>query len=176
MADQQEQSQLHGRADRLATKDLTPFHGNPRRGNVDVIAESLEASGQYRPIVVNEGTKTGRRLEVLAGNHTLAAAHKLGWSEIDVWLVDVDEAAAKRIVAADNRTADLGDYDNEALIALLESLDDLTGTGYSDTDLETLLGKSGDEDAPDDFPSYDDDIEVEYRCPKCSYEWSGKPN
>lgn len=170
------EQQSLGTAARVAVESLTPFGGNPRRGNVDVIAESLAKSGQYRPIVVNKGSKTGRENEVLAGNHTLAAAKKLGWDEIDVWLVDVDETAAKRIVAADNRTADLGDYDNEALAALLSEIEDLEGTGYTDADLELLMGSREDPDAPEDFPTFDDDIETEYRCPKCSYEWSGKPN
>lgn len=39
--------------------DLTPYHRNPRRGNMAAIAESLKARGQYKPIVVNKGTKTG---------------------------------------------------------------------------------------------------------------------
>jgi len=26
---------------------------------------------------------------------------------------------------------------------------------------------------PEDFPEYGDDIDVEYRCPRCGYEWSG---
>lgn len=28
---------------------------------------------------------------------------------------------------------------------------------------------------PEDFPEYDEDVETEYRCPHCGYEWSGKP-
>ena len=62
--------------------DLRPYHANPRRGDVAQIARSLSRTGQYRPIVVNAGTKTGRYREVLAGNHTLAAALKLGWSHL----------------------------------------------------------------------------------------------
>lgn len=40
--------------------DLRPYHANPRRGDVAQIARSLSRTGQYRPIVVNAGTKTGR--------------------------------------------------------------------------------------------------------------------
>jgi rubrerythrin len=29
--------------------------------------------------------------------------------------------------------------------------------------------------APDAFQTYDEEIETEYCCPKCGYEWSGKP-
>ena len=124
--------------ERMGVDSLSTFDGNPRRGAVDQIAKSLEKHGQYRPIVVNSGTLTGRRNEVLAGNHTLLAARSLGWALIDVAIVDVDDATAKSIVASDNRLADLGDYDDAALFELLDSLNDLSATGYGNGDLEKL--------------------------------------
>lgn len=132
--------------------DLRPYHANPRRGDVAQIARSLSRTGQYRPIVVNAGTKTGRYRDVLAGNHTLAAALKLGWSHLAGSVVDVDDDTAARIVAADNRTAELGGYDDAQLLALLESVaaaeQGLEGTGYSDADLLALLERM----APDAEP------------------------
>jgi hypothetical protein len=116
-----------------AIDELEPYPGNPRRGRVSAIAESLERNGQYRPIVANRRTR-----QVLAGNHTLAAAKRLGWAEIAVAWVDVDESAARRIVLADNRTGDLGTYDRGGLVELLESLPDLAGTGYAEGDLARL--------------------------------------
>lgn len=130
-------------------EELAPYHRNPRRGDVDAIAASLRRNGQYRPIVVNLGTHTGRPLEVLAGNHTLAAARQLGWDRIAATTVDVDDHQAARIVAADNRTADLGGYDDDVLIGLLQELPDLDGTGYEDADLDALLASM-------DTPSDDD--------------------
>ena len=163
-------------AARLPVKDLSTFAGNPRRGQVDAIAESLDRNGQYRPIVVNKGTITGRPFEVLAGNHTLLASVRLGWTDIDTWVIDVDDETAKRIVATDNRSSDLGVYDDRALFDLLDSLESLAGTGYSDKDLLQLSKTQDDPVPPEDFPTFDDEIETDYRCPKCSYEWSGKPN
>lgn len=93
----------------IPVDDLNTFHRNPRRGDIESIAKSLRKHGQYKPIVVNSGTQTGRRNEVLAGNHTLMAARHLGWERIDVAVVDVDEDSAASIVLADNRLADLGD-------------------------------------------------------------------
>ena len=123
--------------------ELASYHKNPRRGDVDAIARSLAVNSQYRPIVVNIGTHTGRPLEVLAGNHTLAGARQLGWPTIQATTVDVDDLAAARIVAADNRTADLGGYDDQVLAELLQQLADddmgLDGTGYTDDALEALL-------------------------------------
>lgn len=124
---------------RVHVDELNIFDGNPRRGDVAAISQSLRVHGQYRPIVVNRGSLTGRPNEVLAGNHTLLAARSIGWEHIDVGFVDVDLATAKSIVAADNRLADLGEYDEKLLADLLSDLDSLVGTGYSDKDLEELL-------------------------------------
>ncbi|MGW5267231.1 hypothetical protein ACWEQ4_01135 [Rhodococcus sp. NPDC003994] len=120
------------------------YKDNPRKGDVAVIAESLASIGQYRPIVVNIGTHTGRKNEVLAGNHTLKAAKKLGWEHIQVVHVDVDEEGATRIVLADNKTADLGGYDDAILTNLLVDLPDLAGTGYTVDDLDDLLADARD--------------------------------
>ena len=124
--------------EKLPVEGLQTFAGNPRKGAVDQIAKSLEKHGQYRPFVVNRGSSTGRPLEVLAGNHTLLAARSLAWSHIDAAVVDVDDSTAKSIVASDNRLADLGGYNDAALFDLLDSLDDLSGTGYGIADLEGL--------------------------------------
>ncbi len=126
---------------------LHPYPGNPRRGNVEAIKESLEQNGQYRPIVVNRPT-----MEVLAGHHTLEAARQLGWEEIAVTFVDADEERAKRIVLADNRTNDLAGYDSEALAELLSELPELSGTGYDEDDLDVLLAELGRAQPGDDEP------------------------
>lgn len=144
----------------LGVDELQTFERNPRRGDVASIASSLERWGQYRPIVVNAGTVTGRRMEVLAGNHTLLAARSLGWASIECAVVDVDEQTAAAIVLADNRLADLGEYSSDDLHALLSSLDDLTGTGYFADDLAGLERELFPPDPrtdPDDIPPVPDD-------------------
>lgn len=113
---------------------LKPYGKNPRRGDVGAIAESLETHGQYKPIVVRSGTN-----EVLAGNHTLKAAKELGWERIAVTFVDVDDDTAARIVLVDNRTNDLAGYDEAELTALLDSLPDLRGTGFTVDAHEALV-------------------------------------
>lgn len=123
---------------RVPVAGLHLYFKNPRRGNVPAIAGSLKVNGQYKPVVVNRGTHTGRPDEVLAGNHTVMAARDLEWESVDVVHVDVDEDAAARIVAADNRTADMADYDVRLLLELLGDLPDLDGTGYEPGDLTEL--------------------------------------
>lgn len=114
---------------------LKPYDKNPRKGNVRAIAESLSTNKQYRPIVVQKKTK-----KILAGNHTWQAAKALGWTKIAVVFVDVSDEEAKRIVLADNRTTDLAGYDDKVLAELLKSLGDPEGTGYSESDMQAILG------------------------------------
>jgi DNA modification methylase len=135
---------------RYPVAELRIYHRNPRVGNVDRIAESLRVNGQYKPVVVNIGSHTGRPHEVLAGNHTLKAARDLGWDDIAAVTVDVDDDQAARIVLADNRTADLATHDDRLLLELLSDLPDLDGTGYDPGDLDELeaLLEGGVEEIP----------------------------
>ncbi|MGY4742842.1 ParB/RepB/Spo0J family partition protein [Streptomyces sp. ATMOS53] len=119
--------------------DLTGYYRNPRTGDVGAITESLRVNGQYKAIVVNRGTHTGRPNEILAGNHTWAAAKELGWDQIAATFVDVSDEDAARIVVVDNRTSDLAGYDSELLADILEELPDLDGTGYDQNALDKLL-------------------------------------
>lgn len=129
--------------------DLKPYPRNPRRGDVEEIAKSLNINGQYKPIVVNRRDKT-----ILAGNHTWRAARSLGWTHIAVTYVDVDEYGAQKIVLADNRTSDMSSYDDSKLLDLLESLPTLEGTGFKQVDLDqlqTLLSSEGAFTAPNEI-------------------------
>lgn len=138
---------------------LKPYGRNPRRGNVDVIAESLRVHGQFRPVVVRTGTN-----EILAGNHTVQAARQLGWARIAATFVDVDDDTAARIVLIDNRANDVAGYDEETLLALLSELADtekaLAGTGFDLAALEKLEG--GDTDTADALKDTDDSYREQY--------------
>jgi DNA modification methylase len=119
--------------------DLELMPGNPRRGDVDAVAKSLSAFGQRKPIVARRTDRV-----VIAGNHTLRAARQLGWDEIAAVWVDDDDATAKAFSLADNRTAELGGYDDAELAALIGEVQDadpalLAATGWTDGDLQGLL-------------------------------------
>jgi hypothetical protein len=131
----------------LTPASVALYYKNPRLGNVKAIADSLRAHGQYKPVVVNRGTHTGRPMEVLAGNHTVKAFRDLQeaepddprWGLLAAFVIDVDDDRAARIVLVDNRSPELGTYDNAVLTELLSDLGDLTGTGYTDDDLSDLM-------------------------------------
>lgn len=126
----------------VAIDAVKPHPDNPRRGDVAVIAASVAANGFYGAIAVQRST--GR---ILAGNHRWEAAKKEKLAEIPVLWMDVDDKTALRILLADNRTSDLGTYEQEALAEILMELraaEDLAGTGYGELDVGTLLKEMGD--------------------------------
>lgn len=120
---------------------LIPLENNPRIGDVEAIARSLAKFGQRRPLVARRG-ENGDPHVVIAGNHTLEAAKALGWDEVAVLLVEDDPDTAKGFALADNRISDLGSFDPDLLVEMLESVsldDDLLGaTGYTSEDLEAM--------------------------------------
>lgn len=128
--------------------ELTPFPGNAKRGDVDTIRASLRRNGQYRSLVVRE--IPDGPLIVLAGNHTLQALAAEGHPTARCEIVVCDDDTARRINLVDNRSAELGGYDSDALAELLSYMDgDLEGTGYSDSDIAGLITVP---DIPDDEP------------------------
>ena len=136
---------LLSRLARVRLSSLETYPGNARRGDVDTIARSLQRNGQFQPLIVQKSTNY-----ILVGNHTYRAARKLRWAELDVAYVDVDDAAARKIVLAANRIADLGSYDLDALAELLTQVDDLDGTGYTTDDLTGLLDDENEEENDND--------------------------
>lgn len=121
--------------------DLTLWPGNPRQGDVGALSQSLNRFGQVRPILVQKST-----MRIVAGNHLYRAAAALGWDRIACIVTEMSDKQAKGFVAADNRTSELGSFDNDLLAVLLADIarnDTLEGTGYDADDLDALLAKVG---------------------------------
>lgn len=119
--------------------------------NLDAIAGSLSTFGQRRPLVIWGET-------VIAGNGTLEAARSLGWDKIavtrcpDDWTYD----EARAYAVADNRTAELAEWDGPSLLSTLEDLPDnlLEATGFDEDYLQNLNKLWG--EAPDLDALHDD--------------------
>jgi DNA modification methylase len=88
------------------------------QANLKAIAGSLEQFGQRKPIVITQDNK------VVAGNGTLIAAKLVGWTEIDCVRVPADWTAdqIKAYALADNRTAELAQWDEQVMAAQLLDL------------------------------------------------------
>jgi ParB-like chromosome segregation protein Spo0J len=141
------------RTEDVPLEELHLFPGNAKRGDVRLILESLRTSGQYRSLIARQ---TPDGLVVLAGNHTMlalalhgrgpctvhpcAVCHGEEWTPAArVEVVTCDDDTALRVNLIDNRAADKGDWDLDALVDLLSYLPDLDGTGYDDADVQRLL-------------------------------------
>ena len=150
------QNDLQNLAHPIIELHLLP--GNPRRGDIDAVKRSLEAFGQRKPIVVRRSDSV-----VIAGNHTLQAAQALGWDEIAVVWVDDDEVTSKAFALADNRTAELGDYDEEALADLINDVGSLNpglleSSGWDDKAVKELLDRVEQIELPTDVDEVPEDV------------------
>lgn len=139
-------------------KDITAFTPDPTNArshndkSYEVIANSLRQFQQRKPIVAQE--KNGQ-LIVRAGNGTLEAAKRLGWTEIAAVIVNEDSVVATAYALADNKTAEISDWDDSILSKQLSSLMDEGvdmedfGFDIDDFDLPGKAGLTGDDDIPE---------------------------
>ena len=144
--------------ERVALAELTLDPANTRvhdGRNLAAIKGSLATFGQQKPIVIDGANK------VIAGNGTVAAARALGWSDIAVVRTNLNGAEAIAFAIADNRTSELGEWDDSALAATLAALQndpsiDFTATGFSEEEIRELCSRAnGTMDGladPDDIP------------------------
>lgn len=124
--------------------------------NLDAIKASLRMFGQRKPIVVHNGV-------VIAGNGTLEAAKSLGWGQIEVVRTpdEWDADKAKAFALADNRSAELAEWDDERL---LEQLLELADAGYALEDIGFTTPKDEDDFVDSDEVSLDEKYEVIVEC------------
>lgn len=88
--------------------------------NIDAIAGSLKKFGQRRPLVVWQQF-------VIAGNGTIEAAKQIGWTQVEITRVPEDwtHEEARAYAIADNRTSELGEWDDYLLANQLIELDSM---------------------------------------------------
>ena len=140
------------RAELVPIDSLTFDPSNVRKHgeqNLATIKASLNRFGQQKPIVVDANGV------VRAGNGTLMAAKALGWKEIAVVRSTLAGSEATAYAIADNRTAELAEWDDGALKQTLAALqiedEDLAiATGFDAKEIDALLAP--DEVTEDEVP------------------------
>jgi DNA modification methylase len=112
--------------------------------NLDAIKASLADTGAARSIVIDEGDR------ILAGEGTVKAARDLGIKKLQIVDVDGDtlvavrrrglsEDAKIRLALADNRTAELAEWDPATLRALAEAQPVGMGGLWTTQELDALM-------------------------------------
>jgi ParB-like chromosome segregation protein Spo0J len=145
---------------------ITSLHNDPANArrhpqrNLDALMASLMRFGQQKPLVIDSNNI------VRAGNGTLAAAKALGWKEIDCVRSDLPITELSAYAVADNRTAELAEWDPDALGAALQGLDAaaLKSLAFEDpAELSKLLDLPAESPEADDV-SIADQFEVVVTC------------
>ena len=121
------------------SEDPANARKHPTR-NVEQIKASLRRFGQQKPIVI-DATNTVR-----AGNGTLAAAKALGWTTIQVVRSELPKTELTAYAIADNRSAELAEWDNDVLAATLAD-PEIGDVGFLEDEIAKLTGTVDDEEA-----------------------------
>lgn len=85
--------------------------------NLTAIMESLKRFGQQKPIVVDVDNI------IRSGNGTVQAAKELGWKKILVQRSKLSGSEAAAFAIADNRTSELGEWNEDILQRELDAMD-----------------------------------------------------
>ena len=134
--------------ERRSVHDLSNDPANARKHNdknIEAIIASLRRFGQQKPIVID------RNNIVRAGNGTLEAARRLQWESIDCVVTSLNGSDAVAYAIADNRTAELAEWDEDTLAAQLngllsESEEIALAAGFTPEEIEAMLLTPEDED------------------------------
>lgn len=107
--------------------------------NLDALRRSLERFGQQKPIVTRHGSG-----EIIAGNGTYTVALALGWTHVAAVPYECSDEEAVAYALADNRTAELAEWDWEGVADDLRQLLDGDAwtpqdLGWEDYEVEPLL-------------------------------------
>lgn len=123
---------------------LVPDPANARKHpaeNLAALKASLRVYGQRKPIVVNK-----RNNVIEAGNGTFEAAQSLGWTHIAAVLVDDDPMTATGFSIADNRSAELAEWDKETLAKLIGEMEGV------DEELQKAFDELAEAEGIEDLP------------------------
>lgn len=142
--------------ERRSVHDLSNDPANARKHNdknIEAIIASLRRFGQQKPIVID------RNNIVRAGNGTLEAARRLQWESIDCVVTSLNGSDAVAYAIADNRTAELAEWDEDTLAAqlnglLTESEELALSAGFTPEEIEAMVALAEDEPeiSEDDVP------------------------
>jgi len=148
----------------MATVKIIPIHRlkhhpkNPRvhnERNIQAIMKSLKQFKQLAPLVI-----WGPNNFVIAGNGRLEALHRLGESKVPVIRADhLSEEDAESFMIADNKTGDLSTFDFKLVTSIMKNASHsaIDATGFSDIEIEPLMGKSWEPTRPASVPTSKDE-------------------
>ena len=125
---------------KMKLDDIAPANYNPRielnenDSEYDKIKNSIEQFGYVDPIIYNKRTNT-----IVGGHQRYTVLRDLGYEEVDVSVVDMDEQDEMALNVALNKVE--GEWDKDKLKDVIEQLeeDKLVFTGFDDDEIDSLM-------------------------------------
>jgi len=140
---------------------LHKWKDNPRKNKAAIkhVAESISRFGFASPIIARAADKM-----IIAGHTRYEAAKELGLDKVPVRYLDLDPADSKLLALADNKTAEIADWDTEKLEQVMQEILDegltLEGLGWTDDELQDIVQELKDEEVKEDeVPEADEEAE-----------------
>ena len=129
----------------VAPSELYPWEQNPRVNDhaVAAVAKSIESFGFNVPILCDQN------MAIIAGHTWWKAARKLGLASVPVIQLEMTDTQRKAFAVADNKTAEIADWDVPKLRSILcelESQIDLKAIGFTSQELQRILDAEIEED------------------------------
>lgn len=172
----------------IPVRDIRDAPRNAKRHNVGMLVESFERFGVVEPGVRNECTGLcvaghGRKKAVVAYKEKHGIAPVIRERDSDGSIVETSleisgelcypvitgiafrsDSEAEAYLLASNAISEKGGYDNDMLRKIvIDHKENLSGTGFTDEDLETLIRASADQPnkaQPDDSAGHDFDVSI----------------
>jgi len=113
---------------------------NPREGDDDAVAESIDVNGFYGVILAQRSTS-----RILFGHTRRRNLVAAGATTGPVLWIDVDDDRARTILLADNRTAELARWIPGKLADVLSAMGaDIAGSGFTVADVAVAIAQAAD--------------------------------
>lgn len=170
----------------MSVTEIEEFQGDFKTLHDDQYAKlkaSMESKGFLAPVFI--WRVPGGQTRALDGHQRLRVLRREHWDVeggipvVEIEAVDETDAAEKLLLLSST----YGKVDPQGLYEFTEThsvkLTEFTLPDLPDFDLPKFTAEFYDSSPPaqppEGFPAIDEDVPTEYRCPKCGYEWSGKP-
>lgn len=151
--------------------DLKPYKYNPRDNSeaIEVVANSIQEFGFKVPIVV-AGDMT-----IIAGHTRLEAAKIIGLKEVPCIIADdLSDSQIKAFRVADNKIAEIAEWDRDLLVTEMEELlnldFDMEKFGFSEQEINSLMNSEFDLSEVGELEEYEEPEEKQLCCPNCGFK------
>jgi hypothetical protein len=123
-----------------ALAELLDHPENPRLGDDDAVADSIDVNGFYGAIIAQESTR-----RILVGHTRRRNLADAGATTGPVLWLDVDDERARKILLTDNRSAELAQWIPGKLADVLAAMGaDIAGTGFTVADVAVAIAQAAD--------------------------------